>query len=229
MQRDHFPSTHANSMMATASDGPAGLSLARAFVMERYRAPLLAYVRGSSLRTLEDAEELVHAYFATRLARKDFFERWRASGLPFRRWLMNGLHFCARERRKVRVRAAGRHEAQPDALSGAPTTGWNEAERAFERELASRVIDACARSVQQSLAARGLARHWEVFWRRSVDGLTYAAIAAETGMPIRELNAAVRGVTAELRGAIRAELVREGVEEQSLEAELARMEEALRP
>ena len=58
---------------------------------------------------------------------------------------------------------------------------------------------------------------------------TYAAIAAETGMPIRELNAAVRGVTAELRGAIRAELVREGVEDESLEAELARMEEALRP
>jgi DNA-directed RNA polymerase specialized sigma24 family protein len=216
-------------MMATASDGPAGMSRARAFIMDRYREPLLAYVRGSSLRTLEDAEELVHAYFATRLARDDFFERWRASGLPFRRWLMNGLHFCARERRKVRVRAIARHEAEPDALSEALTNGWNEAERAFERELASQVIDACARSVQQSLAARGLTRHWEVFWRRSVDGLTYAAIAAETGMPIRELNAAVRGVTAELRGAIRAELVREGVEDESLEAELARMEEALRP
>jgi DNA-directed RNA polymerase specialized sigma24 family protein len=229
MQRDHFPSTHANSMMATASEGPAGLSRARAFVMDRYRAPLLAYVRGSSLRTLEDAEELVHAYFATRLAREDFFERWRASGLPFRRWLMNGIHFCARERRKDRVRMTARETSGGDTSVDGSAITLSGAERAFERELASRVIDACTRIVQHSLAGRGLASHWDVFWRRSVDGQSYAAIAAETRMPIRELNAAVRGVTAELRAAIRAELVREGVDDESLDFELSRMEESLRP
>jgi DNA-directed RNA polymerase specialized sigma24 family protein len=102
-------------------------------------------------------------------------------------------------------------------------------ERAFERALAVRVIESCVHSVHESLAARGLERHFTAFWKRYVDGRSYAAIASETGLSIRELNSAVRGVTAELRAAVRAELVREGVEAEMLEIELSRMEEVLRP
>ncbi|MFM7132898.1 MAG: RNA polymerase sigma factor, partial [Planctomycetota bacterium] len=196
MQRDHFPSTQATTMQVLLASGPEGRARLCAAVMDRYRGPLLAYARGSSLRQSEDPEELVHAYFATRLAQPDFFDRWRQSGLSFRRWLMNGLHFCAHERRRAAGRLRGR-ESGDDALGDRRSpASETAAERAFERALAVRVIEACVHGVQQSFAARGLEHHYRAFWKRSVDGRSYAEIAAETGMPIRELNSAVRSVTA---------------------------------
>ncbi|MFM7135407.1 MAG: hypothetical protein ACKO0W_13955, partial [Planctomycetota bacterium] len=137
--------------------------------------------------------------------------------------------FCAHERRRAAGRLRGR-ESGDDALGDRRSPASEAAaERAFERALAVRVIEACVHGVQQSFAARGLEHHYRAFWKRSVDGRSYAEIASETGMPIRELNSAVRSVTAELRAAVRAELVREGVEEEMLDIELGRMEEALRP
>jgi DNA-directed RNA polymerase specialized sigma24 family protein len=226
MQRDHFPSTQVASMQALLTGGQEGRARLCSEVMQRYRAPLLAYVRGSSLRRSGDPEELVHAFFASRLSRADFFEQWLESGFPFRRWLMNGIHFCAHERRRAEGRAVG---GEPAGDPAGERVHEDAGERAFERALAVRVIESCVHSVHQSLAARGLERHFTAFWKRYVDGRSYAAIASETGLSIRELNSAVRGVTAELRAAVRAELVREGVEAEMLEIELSRMEEVLRP
>ena len=101
---DHFPSTHATWIDAqlTLADGSDGAraSNARAelrqYLMERYHAPLRAYVRGGSLRRIGDPDELVAGFFAERACEPDFLAKWRAADMPLRRWMMNGVAFHAR-------------------------------------------------------------------------------------------------------------------------------------
>ena len=78
MPVDHFPSTHAtwiDAQLTVMQDGGAAgtsaLSALRRHLMERYRTALLAYVRGSSLRKLGEAEELVDGFFAERACEAD--------------------------------------------------------------------------------------------------------------------------------------------------------------
>jgi hypothetical protein len=68
--------------------------------MTRYREPLLAYARGSTLRQLAEPDELVHGFFASFLGRPGSLERWAESGTRLRRWMMNGLVLHARGLRR---------------------------------------------------------------------------------------------------------------------------------
>jgi len=97
-----FPTTQATWIDEQIKGGDAGIARANEHLMPRYATPLRAYVLGSSLRTLDDADALVNGFFATRLALREYLEHWRASGLPLRRWLVNGLLLPGRERIRER-------------------------------------------------------------------------------------------------------------------------------
>ena len=98
---DHFPSTHATwivDRVTVSADADAHPALARAardelnaHVMRRYFEPLRAYVKGSGWRGLGESADLVNGFFASRLAKGDYLLKWRDSGMPLRRWLMNGM------------------------------------------------------------------------------------------------------------------------------------------
>ena len=105
---DHFPTTHATwiaERVTLSVDPDAAPSLARAaraelnaHVMQRYFAPLCAYVKGSAWRDFGEAADLVNGFFASRLERPEYLLHWRESGLALRRWLINGLLLHLHER-----------------------------------------------------------------------------------------------------------------------------------
>ena len=108
---DHFPSTHATwiaERVTQCFDGEANPAQARAardalndHVMRRYFEPLRAYAQGSGWRSLGESADLVNGFFASRLEQADYLLRWRDSGLPLRRWLMNGLLLHLHERAQI--------------------------------------------------------------------------------------------------------------------------------
>ena len=232
MQHDQFPSTHATQIIELLASGAAGQSKVRSDVMARYHAALTIYARGSSLAHVMDADELVNTFFATRLSREDFFEHWRASGLRLRKWLINGLHFCAREQHRMQRQQHRRWRSIADSPENdlvVSADASNAAERAFDHARATHILAHCADVIRASFALRDQPQAWECFRRHHVDGASYRVIAAERGLTVRALNSMVRAVTAELRSAVRAELLREGITEDELDQELNHIEEALRP
>jgi len=131
-----FPSTNVTWIGERLAAGDAGAADIRQHVMARYASPLAAYVERSSLRELGDAHEVVNGFFAADLCREGFFERWHASGIKLRRWLMNGLHLHGRSllRDHHRSRETG---GAPDEHALRIET---DAARAFERGWAERLL-----------------------------------------------------------------------------------------
>lgn len=186
---DEFPSTHGTwivSRLDALRGGGLGARDALAqlndHVMRRYAGPLAEYVRASSLRSSEEPDEIVNSFFASRLPRDGYLSRWHASGLPLRRWLVNGLLLHARERARSRRMAAG------DAQRAASVTDAESLERhepgayeRFEREWARRVLSEAATRAEQGLVAEGRAEAWHAFKRHVIDGVPYDAIARGVG------------------------------------------------
>jgi hypothetical protein len=163
---DIFPSTHATWLHTriesvcdtdTATSALAAREL-REYLMLRYHKPLCAYVRGSSLRTLGEPEELVHEFFARALADDMFLVRWKARGNPLRRWMMNGLLLHARG--VVRDRARNREHSgkNPSVIDSIAQSSEPSAEQAFESAWAMAMLDAACQDVQDSFAKDDRAR-----------------------------------------------------------------------
>jgi len=218
-----FPSTHQTWISETlfvargdGADARAARDHVNAHVMQRYFEPLQAYVRSSRFARSDEPADLVNAFFASRLARADYLESWLASGLPLRRWLANGLLLSLRER----VRADTRRMAR-EAEAALPADAAHEVDavNALERAWAEGVLQAAVQEVRDALAAEGRAQAWQVFRRRAIDGITYAALQGEMGLAMNQLEAAVKLVTRRLRAAIEASLRAEGVRESEIEAQ----------
>jgi hypothetical protein len=97
---DHFPTTQQTWILDRLAEGHGGSSALRSHLMEWYRGPLVAYARGSSLRTVAEPDEHVHGFFVSFLERPGALERWAESGTRLRRWMMNGLLLHARGLRR---------------------------------------------------------------------------------------------------------------------------------
>ena len=156
---DHFPSTHATwiasqlSVLATqATLDPAAAARAaselRTHVMARYREPLLAYATASSFRFLGSPEDLVHGFFAERLADADYLRQWRESGLRLRRWLCNGLLLHMFDVAK-RTRREQRAQQEWARLPRAPD-GLTAPDRAFDRVWAEGILERAAQATQRA-------------------------------------------------------------------------------
>jgi hypothetical protein len=96
---DHFPSTHETwigdqlqvLVAGSQTDAREAAQQLRTHIMARYREPLLAYAGASSFRSHSSPEDLVHGFFAERLADLAYLRNWRDSRMKLRRWLCNGL------------------------------------------------------------------------------------------------------------------------------------------
>lgn len=223
---DHFPSTHDTwigdqlQIVAAGSQADAreaALQL-RTHIMARYREPLLAYAGASSFRSLSSPEDLVHGFFAERLADLAYLRNWRDSRMKLRRWLCNGLllhMFDIAQRRKRDARAvdeAGKRAQHDRADEPA-------ADRAFERAWARGVIERAAHATESALRADGRHDAWRLFTRHVVDGLTQIAAGAEAGLAEGETKARIRLAVRRLRDAVAAELVADGVPLAEVQAE----------
>ncbi len=213
--------------------GPDGRERLRDSIMDRYHGALLAYARRAIPSGSADPHEVVNQFLVSRLPRREYLLRWRESGLPFRRWLLNGLHLCAHEVRRMQVRASrtgpevvalGDDEIPTDAAGQA-----GNAQKAFDRQFALELLSRCVAQVQLLLDARGRSHEWKWFARHHIDGVSYRELSPEVGVTPSVLNSAIRAVTRELRLAVRMELVMDGVEEGAIEGEVSAMLDALKP
>jgi hypothetical protein len=248
---DHFPSTHAtwiDAQLTLAEAGDAARASnarteLRRYLMERYHAPLRAYVRGGSLRRIGDPDELVAGFFADRATEPDFLAKWRAANMPLRRWMMNGVAFYARG--VLRDRGRDRLRTFTDA-PGAPTTDDGStdgglaglgaadrlvddrtAEQAFERAWAIAVLDAAHAQAHAELSAEGRLDDYEIFRRRVIDGEGYETIAPLVGRTPQQCAGATRLVGQRMRAALLDVLRAEGVRESELEATAAEVHRAV--
>ncbi len=234
-----FPTTQATWIGARLEEGALGRDALNTHVMSRYAAPLRAYVLGSSIRRIDEADALVHGFFASRLSREGYLAAWRESGLPLRRWLVNGLLLHARERERELRRAArdaaggavdastgsacvGCACASSASCSGAGEIGLEPAafeafERAWSRAL---LADACTLA-EQELIAESDADAWESFRRHHLDGLEYAEIAQQLRITPAEARTRARRAAYRYERALVQLLRDEGVGEDELDAEIA--------
>ena len=235
MPTDHFPSTHAtwiDAQLTIAEDGERAAAAGdasgrvraanahaavREHVMSRYATALTAYVSTPALRDVAERDEIVGGFFARTMGDPQFFVRWRASGMPLRRWLMNAIAFHCRGL----VRDAQRERRRVDGAGGALTDPTDAADRlpgkepdpadAFDRAWALALSNEAYAMVQAELVARGRGADDEVFRLHVIDGLTYAEVAARSGRTEAECLNTTRRVAVALRTAVRDLLREEGV------------------
>lgn len=224
---DIFPSTHATWLHTriesvcdtnTATSALAAREL-REHLMLRYHKPLCAYVRGSSLRTLGEPEELVHEFFARALADDMFLVRWKARGNPLRRWMMNGLLLHARG--VVRDRARNREHSgkNPSVIDSIAQSSEPSAEQAFESAWAMAMLDAACQDVQDSFAKDDRAQAFDIFRKHVIDGKSYPEVHAQLGVDPVRCATEVRAVTRALRDSLLERLREDGVTGESIDAE----------
>ena len=224
MSQAEFPTTHATWIAAQIARGDAGRAEVHDHVMRRYAGPLRAYVLGSALRTLDDADALVNGFFVTRLSRGDYLAKWQESRLPLRRWLVNGLLLHDRERmRELRKNSGGCEGCacgtgceSVDAI-GLEPSAFEGFERAWSRALLG---DACALA-QRELVAEGDGDAWEVFRHHYLDGLEYADISLQLRITAAEARTRARRASYRFERALRQLLEDEGVARDDLDEEIA--------
>lgn len=201
---DEFPSTQRTFI--TEAIGRGDLLDARNHVMSRAYAPLCAYARASSLRSIASAEDLVGGFFASRFARDEYLVRWLREHppVPLRRWLVNGLLFYARERvaDERRARRATELAEPPANIEPAP---W----RALERAWRDGVLQAACDRVSELYAREGRSDAWRLVLRHILDGAAYPALESELAIPASSAPMITRTALRRLRAEIDAILAEE--------------------
>jgi len=209
----HFPTTHATTIIAATRGDHAALAEAAARVIERYAQPLEAYAQGSSLREIAEPRELVHGFLVAKFGSPEstraYLAAWNASGLTLRRWMINGLLLHVRGV----VRDAQRSRERPMSGSAALSlaSGEPEPSEAFERAWAQAILSEACAQVEAALVAEGRDRAWRVFRLHAVDGRPYASLEEEFQLSRQQMADLVRGVTARLRARVRELLDEEGI------------------
>jgi hypothetical protein len=232
---DHFPSTHATWIdsqltlidRAGGAHTDAGRNAHRelaSYLMDRYRAPLRAYVVGSGLRELGEPDELVAGFFAHFLGTPDSLQRWRASDLQLRRWLMHGMAFHGRSLRRERTRNRERSPLEALDAAGREPADDQDGAHAFDRAWALELINEAHRLAHQECRDRGLLDDYEIFRLHVSEGLPYATLGPRTGRTAQQCANATRRVGQMLRNAVRELLRAEGVAEAELDATLAEVQ-----
>lgn len=223
---DHFPPTLRTWLCGVVGQGDGGAKEAARHVMEVYAWPLSVYYRGSTFRWLGEPDDVVRGFFADRLGREEFFERWLDSGRRLRHWLIvafkHYLYETSRSRRRDGRIAGGsaiEDSSSPDSR--------DEALDGFWRETARSVVAVAMERAEASCAADGLREHWEVFRRHMVDGASYAQIEVEQGVPATRAAVMARTAGNRFRSALRDSVAWPGASEADVVAEIASLMEDL--
>jgi len=244
-----FPTTRATWLLERIGDtglaefeAATALREAREYVMRRYYEPLSAYLSATSYRDVDAPAALVAGFFVDRLGDDAYLVAWKSSGLPLRKWLVNGLLFWVRTEVRRRRRAIERESSwtMPADDARVDAAERDAPDAIFEREWARSIVTDACEVVQERLVAEGAADRWHLFRRHVLDGLSYDEVAQEVARDVardvaremarerildaRDVRNACRVVRARLEAALVDLLRAEGVRENDLAAEVARIQ-----
>jgi hypothetical protein len=226
-KRDSFPATQRGWLVAQLGQGSTGTARINAYIMETYTEPLGNYVAGSSFRSLGTPKDLVSGFFASRLAQAGYFEKWIDSGLPLRRWLINGFLFFLQE--EARRRKSERIDTLSGETSSEPVADATTAAEEFDRMWAASMVRSAASSARERCVQEGFSAHWDMFEGHFVGGLSYAEIAERFEVSGGQAASMVRTASIRFRQAVVDLLLKDGATEEELDEEIARLMRALRP
>lgn len=220
---DHFPSTHGTwiegqlerALDAHATDPAAAREVLRRHLMERYYEPLCIYVQSRSLVALGEPADIVGEFFARNPDSVEFLRRWRESGMPLRRWVMNAMALHC----KGLIRDAGRAARRRDDAADINEVSGDDAraERAFDRAWALSMASRAFAIAQADAELRGRSQDAVAFRLHVIDGLSHVAIARQLGITESQSSNACRRMSGRMREAIGDLLRQDGVPPEQLE------------
>jgi DNA-directed RNA polymerase specialized sigma24 family protein len=226
-KRDSFPATQRGWLVAQLGQGVEGLARINAYIMQTYAEPLGNYVAGSSFRSLGTPADLVSGFFASRLSQPAYFDRWIESNLPLRRWLINGFLFFLQE--ELRRRKSERADSLASASVDEPRSHGDGAVEEFDRIWAASMVRSAAGMARERCVQEGFEKHWEMFERHFVRGVSYADLAVEFDVTGGQSASMVRTASIRFRQAVVDLLLKDGATEDELDEEIARLMKALKP
>jgi DNA-directed RNA polymerase specialized sigma24 family protein len=189
-------------------------STVHAHVMEVYAEPLRIYCAGCSLRWVGQPRDLVAGFFADRLSRPAFLDRWRESKRPLRFWLIVGFkHYLHEEAR--RMKRAGR--AVPcENLDPGSTDSDKVYDQGCVVQLVRRVLTIAAADCKE----RGLEDHWEIFTMFHFRGLSLHQIAEAKGLEPARVAVMKRTATQRFRQILRELISWDGARDPEIDDEI---------
>lgn len=214
---EHFPQTERTWLLSLLGGDPADVRTAHRRIMEIYAGPLEVYAQAVMRRRSEDAKEIVHGFFVSRLARLDYIARWNPQTMRLSRWLMNGLCFYMRERKRERSAPMSLEET---AEIAAPVA---DLAPAIDREFAASVVRDALRQAERLCESQGLAAHWRVFLEHQVRGRSYRDLESEFGARESRLAIMCRTATKRFVEAVRTVLRLDGASESLVTSEVRAM------
>lgn len=223
---DAFPAT-VTWLGERVAQGPRGIDDANRHIMAIYAHPLKVYFLGSTLRWVGEPEEIVQGFFADRLSRPDFLNKWIASQRPLRFWLITGFKFYILE--SARALQRDRAVASIDAGSGTgpmagevPDADAGD-QRSFDREVALGIVREAADRARKSCDDDALGAHWTVFVRHHLDGHPYERIAPDLGVDRARCAVMARTAATRFKAQLRALVAWEGASEEEIDREIRQL------
>ena len=210
---DRFPATRRSVVLAARDADPEVRRQAWETLAASYWKPVYKLLRSRWRLGREDAEDLTQQFFAGALERGTF-ERYDPARARFRTYLRACLDgFTANERKAAhRLKRGGGavlfsldfEGAEAELLRHGAGEGI-DADEYFHREWVRSLFDFAVADLRRWCEASGKEVHFRLFERYDLEGPdspecpTYAALAAEHGLPVTQVTNFLAAVRRELR------------------------------
>lgn len=191
-----FPPTHLSLVRRVRSADGESRQRALEALAAIYRGPIYAYLRLAHHIEPDDADDLTQDFFAEAL-RRDLFARFDPARARFRTYVRTCVDAHVANSRKAEQRlkrGGGRTAVSLELAELEPRlTSDADPDLVFHREWVRAVFTTALARLRERYAARGREAHLAAFERYDVAGAdapsppTYAALAAELGVPVTQV------------------------------------------
>jgi DNA-directed RNA polymerase specialized sigma24 family protein len=212
-----FPPTRLSVLHRIRSDDHAERQQAFDTLAAAYWKPVYKYLRLRWRATAEDAEDTTQAFLAAAFE-KQFFDRFDPAQARFRtflrvcldRFVQNQLKAAGRQKRGSgqRVLSLDFEDAEGEVRRHEPSAPA-DVDELFRREVMRALFTRAVADVRDDYQRRGREAQFRLFERYDLEaeeGLSYATLAAETGLPVTQITNHLAAVRRAFRAAALAHL-----------------------
>jgi RNA polymerase sigma factor (sigma-70 family) len=233
-----FPATRGSLLAAVGADDPAARHRAWDELLRSYWKAVHRYLCLRWRARPEQAEDWTQEFLA-RAVERGTFEAFDPAKARFRtflrlcldRWVANQLESAARLKR-----GGGEQDLSLDALPGSaePAATTDDPEELFHREWLRSLFESAIDALQQSCAGTAREVRWRLFARYDLGEVapgeaaagerpSYAALAAEEGLPVTQVTNHLAWARRELRRLLLEELRQQTASDGELRDEARRV------